>query len=312
MLHQSQALAPLGAIAVQLRERLDGSGYPRGLSGAAVSQPARVLGAADAYQAMREPAPTGRRCRPTWPLPSCAPRSGPAGWTPRRSRPCSAAAGHRVPRPPQRAGRADAARGRGAAAAGPRPLQQADRAPLVISPKTVGNHVEHIYAKIGSLEPRRRGALRDAARAAAGGAAGPRNRRRQDEANASCRPHRRFLDWIPVQPKESEMLKVSRQSAEHVEHHGPVEDRHQDRRRLHHQLHHVRVGRRRDAAPEGAAQRSLRLPALGLRDQGPDDLHHRRRRGGRVEAGDAFYLPPGHAPGPRPAPSSCSSAPPSS
>jgi HD-GYP domain-containing protein (c-di-GMP phosphodiesterase class II) len=57
MLQQSRSLAPLGAIAVQLRERLDGSGYPRGLSGTAISQPARVLGAADAYQAMREPRP---------------------------------------------------------------------------------------------------------------------------------------------------------------------------------------------------------------------------------------------------------------
>ena len=57
MLHQSEALAPLGAIAVQHRERLDGSGYPRGLSGGAISRPARILGAADAYQAMREPRP---------------------------------------------------------------------------------------------------------------------------------------------------------------------------------------------------------------------------------------------------------------
>ena len=55
MLHQSEARAPLGAIAVQLRERLDGSGYPGALSGAAISRPARLLGAADAYQAMREP-----------------------------------------------------------------------------------------------------------------------------------------------------------------------------------------------------------------------------------------------------------------
>ena len=37
MLHQSAALAPLGDIAVQHRERLDGSGYPRGLSGGAIS-----------------------------------------------------------------------------------------------------------------------------------------------------------------------------------------------------------------------------------------------------------------------------------
>src|SRR4029077_9585780 len=57
MLHQSPSLAPLGAIAVQIRERLDGSGYPRGLSGGALSTMARILGAADAYQSMREPRP---------------------------------------------------------------------------------------------------------------------------------------------------------------------------------------------------------------------------------------------------------------
>jgi len=48
MLRQSPALAPLAAIAVQHRERLDGSGYPRGLVGGAISRPARILGAADA------------------------------------------------------------------------------------------------------------------------------------------------------------------------------------------------------------------------------------------------------------------------
>jgi HD-GYP domain-containing protein (c-di-GMP phosphodiesterase class II) len=48
-------IAPLAAIAVQHRERLDGSGYLRGLSGAGISAPARILAAADAYQAMREP-----------------------------------------------------------------------------------------------------------------------------------------------------------------------------------------------------------------------------------------------------------------
>src|SRR5207249_6009437 len=57
LLHQSPALAPLATIAVQHRERLDGSGYPRGLSGSAISRPARILAAADAYQAMREPRP---------------------------------------------------------------------------------------------------------------------------------------------------------------------------------------------------------------------------------------------------------------
>src|SRR5712691_7087739 len=56
-LHGSKSLAPLGAIAVQHQERLDGSGYPRGLSGNAITRAARILGAAGAYQAMREPRP---------------------------------------------------------------------------------------------------------------------------------------------------------------------------------------------------------------------------------------------------------------
>jgi FixJ family two-component response regulator len=38
MLRQSPALAPLAAIAVQHRERLDGSGYPRGLSNKEIAE----------------------------------------------------------------------------------------------------------------------------------------------------------------------------------------------------------------------------------------------------------------------------------
>src|SRR5206468_2282146 len=57
MLASSTALAPLGAIAVQHHERMDGSGYPRGLSGEALSPPARILAAADMYRARTEPRP---------------------------------------------------------------------------------------------------------------------------------------------------------------------------------------------------------------------------------------------------------------
>ncbi len=57
MLKQSEVLSPLGAIAVAHRERLDGSGYPRGLPGAAIPRMAQIIGATDAYQAMREPRP---------------------------------------------------------------------------------------------------------------------------------------------------------------------------------------------------------------------------------------------------------------
>ena len=57
MLACSPVLAPLAAIAVQHHERLDGSGYPRGLSGGALSPEGRVLAAADFYRSRTEPRP---------------------------------------------------------------------------------------------------------------------------------------------------------------------------------------------------------------------------------------------------------------
>ena len=51
------ALAPAVAHASQHHERLDGSGYPHGLAGNALSMPARLLAAADVYHALREPRP---------------------------------------------------------------------------------------------------------------------------------------------------------------------------------------------------------------------------------------------------------------
>jgi len=52
MLQQSPALAPLGRIAVAHRERLDGSGYPRGLKGGEIPIGARIFAVADALDAM--------------------------------------------------------------------------------------------------------------------------------------------------------------------------------------------------------------------------------------------------------------------
>jgi len=51
------ALARIGAIASLANERLDGSGYHRGLSGAAIPVPGRILAAADMCHAMSEPRP---------------------------------------------------------------------------------------------------------------------------------------------------------------------------------------------------------------------------------------------------------------
>ena len=150
MLHQSAALAPLGDIAVQHRERLDGSGYPRGLSGGAISRPARVLGAADAYASMREPRPY----RPARPAAEAVAemraevRAGRLDGAAVNS--VLEAAGHRLPR------RREGLSGLTARevevlillARGLSNKQIAAR--LVITPKTAGNHIEHIYAKTGA------------------------------------------------------------------------------------------------------------------------------------------------------------------
>jgi HD-GYP domain-containing protein (c-di-GMP phosphodiesterase class II) len=148
MLHQSEALAPLGAIAVQHRERLDGSGYPRGLAGSAISRPARVLGAADAYQAMREPRPH-RSARPADEAAAELRAEAKAGRLDNEAvEAVLGAAGHRVSR---RHGGPAGLTAREVEvlrllARGLSNKQIAER--LVISPKTVGNHVEHIYTKI--------------------------------------------------------------------------------------------------------------------------------------------------------------------
>jgi DNA-binding CsgD family transcriptional regulator len=148
MLHQSAALAPLGEIAVQHRERLDGSGYPRGLSGGAISRPARVLGAADAYQSMREPRPH----RPARPAGEAAAELQAEVRAGRLDGPAVdavlEAAGHRLSR---RRGALSGLTAREVEvlvllARGLSNRQIAER--LVITPKTAGNHIEHIYAKI--------------------------------------------------------------------------------------------------------------------------------------------------------------------
>jgi HD-GYP domain-containing protein (c-di-GMP phosphodiesterase class II) len=54
MLAFSSALSPLGGLAVQHHERLDGSGYPRGLAGDQISTGGRLLAVADAYHAMTQ------------------------------------------------------------------------------------------------------------------------------------------------------------------------------------------------------------------------------------------------------------------
>ena len=88
MLRWPALLAGLGVVAALAHERLDGSGYHRGLSGTAIPALARLLAAADCYHAMRETRPTARRIQPMRRPRSSAPWAGPARWTPPRSRQC--------------------------------------------------------------------------------------------------------------------------------------------------------------------------------------------------------------------------------
>jgi HD-GYP domain-containing protein (c-di-GMP phosphodiesterase class II) len=149
MLARPPALARLAEIASLSHERLDGSGYHRGLTGAALPATARILAAADAFHAMTEP-------RPHRPALS--------------SKEATAALRHDV-----RAGRlapdavdavltaAGAARPRrrtGPAGLTPREVEvlvliargastrQVARR-LGIAPKTAGTHIERIYGKTG-------------------------------------------------------------------------------------------------------------------------------------------------------------------
>jgi HD-GYP domain-containing protein (c-di-GMP phosphodiesterase class II) len=145
----STVLAPLGALAAQHHERLDGSGYSRGLKANMLSPPARILAAADVYHAMLEPRPH-REARP-------APDAADELLAEVRAGRLDAdavdavlrAAGHETtPRPQRPAGLTPReveilrllARGL---------LNKQIARRLGITPKTVSNHVEHIYAKIG-------------------------------------------------------------------------------------------------------------------------------------------------------------------
>jgi len=148
MLRQSDWLAPLGTVAVQLRERLDGSGYPHGLKGSAITAPARILAPADVYQSMIEPRPH----RPARPAEDAARELRAEVAAGRLDgdavEAVLATAGHEVRRREYPAAltsrEVDVLR---LLARGLSSRQISEH--LVISPKTARNHIEHIYTKIG-------------------------------------------------------------------------------------------------------------------------------------------------------------------
>jgi HD-GYP domain-containing protein (c-di-GMP phosphodiesterase class II) len=150
VLARPKALARLGAIAGLAHERMDGSGYHRGVGGQAIPLPGRILAAACAFRELVEP----RSHRPARTLKEATGviRAGIAagGFDQAAADAVLAAAGAATRR-----------RVAGPAGLTPRELEVlaliARGAPtaavagrLGISPKTAGTHIERIYAKTGA------------------------------------------------------------------------------------------------------------------------------------------------------------------
>lgn len=64
ILHRCSPLANLATVAGSHHERLNGSGYHRGLRAAGLNESARILAAADAYASLLEPRPYRAACSP--------------------------------------------------------------------------------------------------------------------------------------------------------------------------------------------------------------------------------------------------------
>jgi len=148
VLARAASLAPVAEIATVAHERLDGAGYHRRLSAAACTTPARVLAAADVYQAMRE-------ARPQRAALDADRAASELGAMAKRSELCPdavaavlGAAGHAVRAPERPSGLTD------------RELEvlrllvqgltnKEIATGLEISTKTAGHHVQHVLEKLG-------------------------------------------------------------------------------------------------------------------------------------------------------------------
>jgi HD-GYP domain-containing protein (c-di-GMP phosphodiesterase class II) len=146
----SERLAPLAPLAGMHHERLDGSGYHRGCTRAELPLPARVLAAADAYQAMTQPRPHRPALAPEQAERRLLDGARKGALDADAVGAVLAAAGHAavVPRRELPAGlSAREVEVLGLVAEGCSNAQIAER--LVISRRTAEHHVQHIYTKIG-------------------------------------------------------------------------------------------------------------------------------------------------------------------
>ncbi|MGH2750739.1 MAG: HD domain-containing phosphohydrolase [Actinomycetota bacterium] len=148
VLARSPFLAALAAIATTHHERLDGSGYHRGIAAAALTPAACVLAAADAYHAMTEPRPHREALTPGRAAETLSQEASAGRLDADAVAAVLAASGQLVPRIERPAGLTDReAQVVGLLARGLQTKQVA-RA-LGISVKTADRHIQNAYAKIG-------------------------------------------------------------------------------------------------------------------------------------------------------------------
>ena len=150
MVSRSPKLAVLAPLASSHQERVDGSGYPRGLRGNALSVSARILAAADVYQAMTEPRPhrAARSVAEAGAQLRAEVRAGKIDANAADA--VLGTAGHKVTKRPEQAAGLTAREVEvlRLLARGLSTKQIAQE--LVITPRTVSTHIEHIYTKIGA------------------------------------------------------------------------------------------------------------------------------------------------------------------
>jgi HD-GYP domain-containing protein (c-di-GMP phosphodiesterase class II) len=151
ILARSAILRPLARIAGMHHERQDGSGYHHGASGAEIPAPARLLAAADTYQAMTQDRPYRAALAPQAAAGELEAATRAGRFDPECARAVIRAAG-------QRPSRSRSSWPQGLSDREVEVLRLVARglsnrqiaATLVISPRTAEHHVQHVYTKIGA------------------------------------------------------------------------------------------------------------------------------------------------------------------
>jgi DNA-binding CsgD family transcriptional regulator len=149
MLAYSPHLSDIGRLAALHHERLDGSGYPRGIEGSAIPTTAQILAAADSYISKLEPRPYRPSLSATEAMERLRSEVATGRMDGQIVDAVFVAAGQRIRRKPERPDgltrrEIEVLRLVARGSTGPE-ISEA----LGISKKTVSSHIEHIYAKIG-------------------------------------------------------------------------------------------------------------------------------------------------------------------